>query len=204
MATPAAHQPKADPTPQPSAVPQGGAQLEGWLTLRDGTALRVRPIHADDTARLRAFHADLSPESIIFRFFRVLPELPLDLAAHFTHVDYENRMALLATSGEGPTEQILAVVRYDRTGPTEAEVAFVVADEWQGHGIATALLYRLAAYARERGFTTFVALTMGSNQRMLDVLRCAGFPHTTSYCQGEVEVRLNITADPAGPLPPAH
>ncbi len=203
MTTPAAHQPTSDPNPH-SSLPDAATHLEGWLALRDGTVLRVRPIHADDTARLRAFHAGLSPESIIFRFFRVLPELPLDLAAHFTHVDYENRMALLATSGEGPAEQILAVVRYDRTGPSEAEVAFVVADQWQGHGIATALLYRLAAYARAHGFTTFTAITMGSNQRMLDVLRCAGFPHTTSYCQGEVEIQLNITADPAGPLLPAH
>ncbi len=200
MATPASQQstPNLDPDPPSSVL--DAARLEGSLTLRDGTVLRVRPIRADDTERLRAFHAGLSPQSIIFRFFRVLPELPLDLAGHFTHVDYENRMALVATSGEGSAETILAVVRYDRTGPTEAEVAFVVADAWHGHGIATALLYRLSGYARERGITTFVALTMGSNQPMLDVLRYCGFPHTSRYQDGEVEVRLDITTDSA-PLP---
>jgi GNAT superfamily N-acetyltransferase len=204
MATPLALQPSANWRDEVAPVPADDAHLTGSLTLHDSAVLRVRLIRADDTERLRAFHAGLSPESIVFRFFRVLPQLQLELAEHFTHVDYENRMALVATSGEGSEERILAVVRYDRTGPTEAEVAFVVADEWQGHGIATALLYRLAAYARDHGFTTFVALIMGSNQRMLDVLRNAGFPHTTSYCDGEVEVRLDITTDPTEPLIPLH
>jgi RimJ/RimL family protein N-acetyltransferase len=201
MTTPALDQPETDGSLQCAAQPLGAAQLEGTLTLRDGTNVRVRPIRADDTDRLRSFHMGLSRESIVFRFFRILPELPTDMAEHFTHVDYTNRMAILATTGDGPDEQILAVVRYDRIGPTEAEVAFVVADQWQGHGIATALLYRLAAYARQHGFTTFVAFTMGTNQRMLEVLRYAGFPHTTTYCEGEVEVRLDITAEVATPLP---
>ena len=57
-------------------------------------------------------------------------------------MDYVDRMALVATRGEGEAEEILAVVRYDRTaGEREAEVAFVVQDAWQGHGIATALLH---------------------------------------------------------------
>ena len=65
---------------------------------------------------------------------------------------------------------------------------------------SSALLYRLAAHARAQGYTTFVALTMGTNQRMLDVLRYAGFPHTTSYLEGEVAARLDITVPVTEPL----
>ena len=44
--------------------------------------------------------------------------------------------------------------RYDRLpGTSEAEVAFVVADEHQGRGLGTLLLEHLAAAARERGIT---------------------------------------------------
>ena len=64
----------------------------------------------------------------------------------------------------GAAEEILAVVRYDRlAGEREAEVAFVVQDAWQGHGLATALLHELAAYARAHGVERFLALTMGTN-----------------------------------------
>ena len=177
-------------------VPTDVARLEGPLTLYDGTTIRVRAIRPDDDERLRAFHRQLSPDSIMFRFFHFLPELPGPDATHFTHLDYDNRMALLATLGEGAAEEILGVVRYDRVDDVTAEVAFVVLDRWQGRGIATALLHLLARYARGKGFTTFLAVTMGSNARMLEVLRNSGFPWTSNYSEGTLDVRLDITKPP--------
>jgi RimJ/RimL family protein N-acetyltransferase len=175
-------------------------QLTHDLTLRDGSVVHVRAIHADDTARLQSFHAHLSMDSIIFRFFRTLPNISVEQATEFTHVDYVNRMALVATRGEGETEEILAVVRYDRTTEErEAEVAFVVQDAWQGHGIATALLHQLAAYAHTHGVDRLIALTMGSNVRMLDVLHKCGFPCHTRYDGGDILATLDITAPPRFP-----
>jgi RimJ/RimL family protein N-acetyltransferase len=167
------------------------------LTLRDGSVVHLRAIRADDTARLQAFHAHLSMESIIWRFFRSVPRLSDEQATQFTCVDYGDRMALLATLGQDAAEEILAVVRYDRrAGAREAEVAFVVADAWQGHGIATALLHELAAYARAHGVERFVALTMGTNVRMLDVLHNCGFPCRTRYDGSDIVATLDITAPP--------
>jgi RimJ/RimL family protein N-acetyltransferase len=181
---------------QDETVPPGTANLDGQLVLRDGALVHVRPIHPSDTELLRAFHAGLSADSIIFRFFHFMPVLAEEDAQHFTHVDYRNRMALLATTVMDGTEQIIGVVRYDRIGQDRAEVAFVVADRWQGHGIATVLLHRLASYARELGFTTFVAVTMSSNMRMLEVLHHAGFPCTTRFIDGDIEAQLDISAPP--------
>lgn len=183
-------------------LPRDAARLAGTLTLRDGTRLHTRPIWPDDTQRLRTFHAHLSRDSVIFRFFRYLPELSIRDAEHFTHLDYEDRMALVATQGEGDEQRILAVVRYERLGPDSAEVAFVVADDWQGHGIATALLLQLAVYARARGIMRLVAVTMSSNLRMLEVLRHCGYPLTIRVQDGEDEVRLDISAPPAPTLAP--
>ncbi len=180
-------------------LPRDVARLEGQLQLHDGSVIHMRAIRPNDDERLRAFHRQLSPDAIIFRFFHMLPELPIRDAEHFTHVDYVNRMALLATTGTKATEDIIGVVRYDRIGDSTAEVAFVVADPWQGHGIATALLHRLAAYARTKGISTFVAITMGSNARMIEVLRNSGFPLTVRYSQGTLEVQLDITKSPVFP-----
>lgn len=174
-------------------IPTEVSQLEGDFPLRGGGTAHVRAIRPEDTERLRAFHRQLSPESITFRFFRYLPELFLKEAERFTHVDYERRMALVATAGSGEDEEILGVVRYEYIRPETAEVAFVVEDHWQGHGIATALLHRLAAYARRQGYTTLVAITMGNNSRMIEVLRNSGFPCTAHYRTGEVEVHMDIT-----------
>ncbi len=175
------------------------AELEGSLPLMGGDSVHVRAIRADDTERLIAFHRKLSPESIVFRFFHMMPELPLPEAERFTHVDYDSRMALIATTGQDDDERIIGVVRYDRIAPDTAEVAFVVEDQWQGHGIATSLLHRLAAYARERGYTKLVALTMGDNRRMIEVLRNSGFPASSHFESGDLEVRLDITEHPSFP-----
>jgi GNAT superfamily N-acetyltransferase len=170
--------------------------MAGELRLLDGTIVRARPIQATDTAKLQAFHASLSKETTAWRFFGALPVLPTHMAEHFTHVDYADRMALLATNGTGDDERILAVVRYDRNKPAEAEVAFVVRDAWQGRGIATALLYRLAGYARVHGITTFIAYVLEGNVRMLEVFRHSGYPCSIHVGQGELEVRLDIAPEP--------
>jgi RimJ/RimL family protein N-acetyltransferase len=181
-------------------LPEDAAQATHDLTLREGSVVRVRAIRADDTARLQAFHAHLSMDSIIWRFFRCVPSLSDEQAELFTHVDYVDRMALIATRGEGKAEEILAVVRYERrAGEREAEVAFVVQDAWHGHGLATALLHELAAYARAHGIERLVALTMGSNVRMLDVLHNCGFPCRTRYDGGDILATLDITAPPRFP-----
>ena len=178
------------------AMPREAAALEHDLVLRDGALAHVRPIRPSDTERLCAFHAGLSADSIIFRFFHLMPTLSEQDAEHFTHVDYQNRMALVATTILDGSEQIIGVVRYESLGSSRAEVAFVVADQWQGHGIATILLHLLAMYARTHGFNMFVAVTMGNNTRMLEVLRHAGFPHTLRYVGGDIEAELDITVPP--------
>lgn len=173
-------------------------KMEGSLELLTGERIQVRPIRPGDAARLQAFHSQLSADSVVFRFFRYLPVLPDADAARFTHVDYVDRMALVATDGKGEGERLLAVVRYDRITSDTAEVAFVVADHWQGHGIATALLHRLAAFARLQGITHLLAVTLATNAKMLEVLRHAGYPLSARYISGEVEMTLDISAPAPG------
>lgn len=198
---------EANTTGAPSSAPSSTSahplrgqleRLEGSLDLLTGERVQVRPIRADDTARLQAFHTHLSSDSIVFRFFRYLPTLPDAEAARFTHVDYVDRMALVATDGQGEDERLLAVVRYDRISRDTAEVAFVVADHWQGHGIATALLHRLAAFARLQGITHLLAVTLATNAKMLEVLRHAGYPLSARYVSGEVEMTLDISVAASG------
>ena len=55
-----------------------------------------------------------------------------------------------------------------------AEIAFVVADEWQSRGIGTALLRRLTEVARARGLSGFSANVLGANRRMLGIFHASG------------------------------
>jgi GNAT superfamily N-acetyltransferase len=85
------------------------------------------------------------------------------------------------------------VGRYDSApGDTEAEVAFVVADEFQHHGIGALLLDELARAAWARGITSFRAETLCENRAMLDVFHHSGFPVTSSVEYGTVTLRFPI------------
>ena len=154
-----------------------------------GVRCHVRPIRPDDAARLVSFHAHLSPLSVYLRFFTFHPTLSDAEVARFTRVDLENRLALVVTTGS----EIIAVGRYDRApASVEAEVAFVVADEYQHHGLGSLLLDELAQAARQRGVESFRADTLAENHTMLDVFRHAGYPVTSSIEYGTVSLRFPL------------
>ena len=200
MATQSDHVSAAEELHAHSPIPDDARRLAFDTTLTNGAVMHVRAVRGDDKERLQAFHSRLSLDTIVFRFFRVLPELSDADARAFTHIDYENRMAVVATVDTDAGEQIIGVVRYERIGPDTGEVAFVVEDNWQGMGIAPRLLHVLADYARHRGFSTLVAITMGNNRHMLNMLHHSEFPSTTHYTGGEVTVRLSITETETRPV----
>lgn len=172
---------------------------ESWahpvtLELHGGGTVDLRPIEPADADALVAFHARLSPGTVYRRFFSAHPVLSEKEVERFTTVDHVNRQALVAFDGD----DLVAVGRYDRLASgTEAEVAFVVQDGYQGQGIGTELLRRLAAAAREQGIGRLVADTMIDNRHMLDVFRHAGFREVTNYVDGLVHVVLEIDPEEA-------
>jgi len=99
------------------------------------------------------------------------------------------RVALLARLND----RVVAVAGYHRLNePTAAEVAFAVADEMQGRGLATRMLEQLADIAAERGITRFDAEVLAGNRRMLGVFSGAGFDTQRRSEFGEVTVSLDL------------
>ena len=127
--------------------------------------LVVRAIRPDDAVALQAFHHRLSADTIRNRFFGAHPHLPDEEARRFTSLG-AGQQALVATFGG----EIVGVGRYIRLGSgAAAEVAFVVQDGYQGHGIGTELFTLLARIAWDDGIRRFVADTFADNRAMLDV-----------------------------------
>lgn len=161
--------------------------------MADGRVAHIRPIRDDDAGRLVDFHDGLSEETVYNRFFTFKRHLsPVDVE-RFTHLDSSRRVALVAEV-DG---RLAGVGRYDRVGEDEAEVAFVVADAFQGLGLGTLLLEHLAEQARQARIRRFVADTLPTNQRMLGVFRDAGFRIARHIEQGVVRVELVLDPDEA-------
>ncbi len=158
------------------------------------TTATIRPIVPGDAAALVRFHEHLSPPSVTLRYFYPHLELKAAEVAHLTEVDGRDRAALVVErDGE-----LIAVGRYDRLNdPTQAEVAFVVADAFQHQGIATTLLRRLATLAREAGISCLVAEVLVGNKPMLSVFHAAGYPIASTMACGTIELKMSIVPAPA-------
>jgi GNAT superfamily N-acetyltransferase len=166
-------------------------QRESDVVLSGDRAVHVRDLRADDNARLTRFFEQLSDESVYFRFFsptRRSTAAQLELK----RLDGTDHVALGALVGD----EIVAVARYDRISPTDAEVALEVADAQQGQGIGTRLLQQLALVAREHGIRTLSAIALPANTRLFRMLADTGWPLERHFDAGTVRLRVPIDRSP--------
>ncbi|GAB3286261.1 bifunctional GNAT family N-acetyltransferase/acetate--CoA ligase family protein [Sinomonas notoginsengisoli] len=162
---------------------------EADVVLRDGGTAHLRPIRPEDAEALQEFHVHQSEGSIYLRFFSYKARLTAAELKRFTEVDYRDRVAFVITIGD----EIIGVGRYDRlTDPTEAEVAFNIADRHQGRGIGSILLEHLAAAARENHIRRFTAEVLPENRKMLMVFAEAGYAVNRHFDDGVVSVEFEI------------
>jgi GNAT superfamily N-acetyltransferase len=162
---------------------------EELINLNDGTTAVVRLISPADAAALLRLHSLLSAHTIRLRYFYPHKDLSPEEVAHFTQVDGVSRVALVVERAK----ELIAVGRYDRLGDyAVAEVAFVVLDTYQHHGLATMLLQHLANTARSFGITHFTAEVLAENRAMLSVFHDAGFPTMSKTECGTVELTMTI------------
>jgi GNAT superfamily N-acetyltransferase len=176
----------SDPTREPRAYP---VELAEDVISERGKHLHMRPIRPDDAALLVEFHARLSSDSVYRRYFSLHPVLTKAEVRHLTEVDYADRFAFIVLDGD----VLVGVARYDRIpGTTEAEVAFVVEDIYQGEGIGLLLLEHLVDAALPLGITTFTAETQASNRNMMNVFYYSGYTVETSLEQDIISVRFPI------------
>jgi RimJ/RimL family protein N-acetyltransferase len=170
-----------------------GADKAEEVVVADSLTLLVRPIEPADKRLLADAFTRLSPETRYRRFFAPMESLDEDDLAYLTEVDHSNHEALVAVNPENGN--IIAAARYvRRDDPTEAEVAVVVGDPWQGHGVASALLERLVERAREEGIHHFVALVMGDNEEAIELFRhlAPGGSKLRQSASGHVEMLIEL------------
>jgi nucleotide-binding universal stress UspA family protein/GNAT superfamily N-acetyltransferase len=160
------------------------------VTLRDGAEVLLRPIAPQDADALRAGFERLSLRSRYRRFFSSVSRLSDRDVGYLTEVDHHDHEALVAVAANG---DLVGVARFVRTGGAEAEPAIVVADDWQGRGVAGALLDALAARAREEAVEVFRAPVLAENPEAIRLLSRLG--DTTTRADGR-EVELEIVLRP--------
>lgn len=165
----------------------------------EGQELRVRPLRMSDAENLQDLLYRLSDESVYRRFMQFKRSHPREEMLKLVDLDYEENMALVVSTPDGAGGEIVGMARYDVDPATRlADIAFVVRDDWQGRGIGTLLMKRMAEIAKGRGLAGFTADVLCTNTAMLAVLHRSGLSVQTSLDAGVHQVTLTFPPGSAG------
>ena len=158
------------------------------FVLADGCVVRFRRATGMDAGTLRSFYLELSARTLFRRFMTPTPRLSESSLAYLCRVGLDREIVLAAVDG-----RIVGEGRFHRTAGTDAaEVAMVVADDWQGRGIGSALSDRLAELARIRGVGSFGGTMLADNDAARRLLNAVAPGAEQRMRSGEVEFRAPL------------
>ena len=163
-----------------------------YALLTDGGTVEVRPARPQDFEAVRAMHAAMSEDNMYLRFFSMSRGAAEQEARRVCREPDSDHAALLAWQ-DG---RLAGVGAYEPAAkPGVAEVAFAVADDMHGRGIAGVLLEHLVWQARQRGLEAFTADTLAENSAMLRVFADVGLPARRRIAGDTVELTFPLPGD---------
>lgn len=143
------------------------------VTVRDGSTFFLRPVLPGDNERTVHGPVQFSSETL-YRRFQMTRTPSTSLMRYLFEVDYVDHFVWVMTDGvDGPVVADGRFVRDDRR-PDEAEVAFIVGDDYQGRGIGSFLMDAVSVAARSDGVRRFTARVLSDNYAMRAILNRHG------------------------------
>ena len=139
------------------------------VLLNDGTELMLRPVLPGDSERSNHPSVEFSSETLYRRFMSTRAPSAA-LMDYLFQVDYVDHFVWVLTDGaDGPVVADVRFVR-DVNDASVAEIAFIVADDYQGRGIGSFLMDALVVAAQLSGIRRFTARLLAENMAMRSIL----------------------------------
>ena len=133
------------------------------------------------------------------RYHGTLMSMPHNKLQVFCNVDYDTEMALVGVVGPSGEEEVVAVGRYmTDAAKTNAEMAFVVRDDYQRKGLGSYLFQRLMEIGNMNGIHKFEADVLAENSGMLKIFHRSGMNIQTTTEASVVHVIMSPKDESAG------
>ncbi|MCA1765647.1 MAG: GNAT family N-acetyltransferase [Desulfobulbaceae bacterium] len=154
----------------------GSQEMRTTMLLDNGSQVSFRPVHPTDEHSMRDLLYALSRETLYYRFMTRNSRFSPSQIQNFVYIDHRRDVAIVGTVPEAHGEDIVAVGRYYLNSKTNrAEVAFVIRDDWQNHGIGKFLFKHLINLAKGSGIAGFDAEVLRDNRRMQTIFNHSGY-----------------------------
>ena len=166
------------------------------LLLRDGSEVRMRPAGPADAPLVAALHARCAPESRRSRFLSPTPQLaPGQLDALLGGTSRSVHAVLALTVDGGSAVGVANLDRCsDQSAHDRARAAVLVEDAWQGRGLGTALLRRIADLAGGQGIAELTGSARPDDVGVTRLLRRAGLRPSAEIADGVMRLRAPLPA----------
>ena len=140
-----------------------------------GHSVTLRPLRREDHDIQHAFVSGLSADTRHNRLLGGAKRITREYIESLLAVDYARDMAIAATVMLDGKEALIGVARYVLARPEACEFAIVIADRWQGRGIGSRLMDKLARVAHGRGLKEIYGEVLSTNRPMLEMCRKLGY-----------------------------
>jgi acetyltransferase len=167
-------------------------KYETLWKLRDGRIVLLRPIKPEDEPLWLEMFQNFSDESVRYRFFQIIKDTPHEVRVRYCNIDYDREIAIVAELNEEGRRKILGVVRLSIEPDGKAgEIAFVVADPWQGLGLGTKMVDYMIEICKDRGLEMIYGIMLPDNHRAISLMKKMGF-NIKYVDDGTVKAILNL------------
>ena len=184
----------------PGAAARYPSELSEEKTFKGDLKIKFRPILPSDEEQMRRLFYRFSDEAIYYRYFSPKKAMPHRQLQKYVNVDHQRIISLVGVAGEPGEELLIAEGRYaihpDRN---YADLALVVDEAYQNRGVATYLLNRLLAIAREKKLEGVTADVITENKPMLRVFEKIQWPFQAKMEQGVYNLTIAFDSSPADP-----
>jgi acyl-CoA synthetase (NDP forming)/RimJ/RimL family protein N-acetyltransferase len=173
-------------------IPEG-KDFNEHVLLKNGQGVLFRPFNESDFPIIESFMSNISRENLRMRFMASMSYVPKNLIENMCRGDFKDAGCLVAVIGESENEKIIGLGNYISTGNGRtAEVAFIVDDSFQGLGVSSLLLERLAGLAAANGYVELEAEVLPENQPMLHVFKNSGLQSHQVWSSDTVHIELPV------------
>jgi acetyltransferase len=168
-------------------------KCERLVQLRDGRTVLLRTIKPEDEPLWHEMFQNFSNESVHNRFFYMIRDTPHAVRARYCDIDYSREIAIVAELKE-ERKRILGVVRLTiNADQNTGEVAFIVADPWQGLGLGSQMVDYMIEICKDIGLETVYALVLPDNYCAIRFLKKREF--TVRYEDDVAKATLKLRED---------
>jgi acetyltransferase len=159
--------------------------------MRDGRTVLLRPIKPEDEPMWLEMFKNFSDESVRYRFFNIIKDTPHEVRVRYSNIDYDREIGIVTELEEKGRRQILGVVRLIiESDGKNGEIAFIVADPWQGLGLGTKMVDYMIEICKDKGLETVYAFMLPDNYRAIRLLKRMGF--TIKYAKDVTKATLYL------------